>query len=102
MRIVHKDGVIDLDVILKNTGNIEFVIDDYSKANREIYTDITDSNCFRLKVKTGETSFFKDAKYSVIYSSGSMKDVKEVKNRILSEISKGTPCLNIIVQEDEE
>lgn len=101
MILVYKDGVVDFDTILRNTGSIEFAVDDYSRVSREVYADVTDDNCFRLKVKTGETSFFKDAKYSLIYCAGSMEAIEDMKRRILLGISKGTPCLNILVQEDE-
>ena len=90
MVLIHSNGAIDLDTILKNTGVLEILISDYSEVSRNLYPDVTNDNCVRLVIKTTKSGLFSGGDMVTIYKTYSEEDALSMKAKILEELGKGS------------
>ena len=89
MIIIYENGIIDLQKILYDIGNIEFGIEDWSKVSRKLYPNINDENCYRLKIYTSKQTFLKSSDYIILCKTSSEEKVEKLKNMILNAFKAG-------------
>lgn len=89
MIIIYKNGIIDLKKILHDIGNIEFGIENWSKVSRNLYPNINDENCYKLKIYTSKPAFLKSADSVILCETSSKENAKELKKMILDAFKAG-------------
>lgn len=89
MKIIHDNGIVDMEWILRNIGDIDFYTQDYSKVSRTLYPAITDLNCFKLSIRTTKPTFLDSGSYTVIYETSAKEKAEELRKEILNAFTLG-------------
>lgn len=90
MRLVYEFGIINIDKILEETGEILFRVQDYSRVSRTLYDIINDDNQYKLAIITKQAkSLFKGEESTIIYETSTKENVEGMKKKILDAYIQG-------------
>lgn len=70
MILIYENGMIDLNKVLNDIGNVEFCIE-------------YDEDCYKLKVWISKSTFLMGASSVTVYEAPSRESVEELKKMIL-------------------
>lgn len=84
MLVIYKDGVVDLNTILKNTGNIEIYIEHEEELIKAEWKKF-----FKVILLVSKPTFWMRGEIAILYETSSKEDAEKVRKEMLDAFTSG-------------